>query len=323
MNWIFQETGIINQYKEGLHFGTQPIRVLHEMNLFMFQNTNQNFINELTEAFDKYGFSNTINIVYGENPIKRTPYIKNDIKAIYLDETFLSYLWCISHSIYTIYIQTVEYPRANKTVGYAKHEISQCKIDKANEIFNYAKFIIKDFYKWDIDHMPNPEKYLAEDRDFIEQPSIFYTEAIKFILCHEYIHAIKHIDKIDINEYEESNFIEFEIEADYEAIELIKKGIFPSKENELAVHIGITIGLLSMFFFKQTTTQSKHPNKEDRFVTALDQLNLSENTPCWGIAIIGLKLWSEQFGLNLQFNLSLNDKEIFFQIIAQIKNKII
>ena len=57
MNWVFQDKGIINHYKENLHFGTQPIRVLHEMNLFMFQNTHPNFVNELTSSFEKNGFS--------------------------------------------------------------------------------------------------------------------------------------------------------------------------------------------------------------------------------------------------------------------------
>ena len=99
MNSIFQKTGIINQYKEGWHFDTQPIRVLHEMNLFLVQNTNQIFINKLTKAYDKYGFSKTFNIVYGENPITHTTYIKNDIITIYLHETFFQIITQIKNKI--------------------------------------------------------------------------------------------------------------------------------------------------------------------------------------------------------------------------------
>lgn len=321
MQWIFQDKGIINHYKEDRHFGTQPIRVLHYMNLFMFQNTHPNFINELNTAFDKHGFSKTVNIVYGETPIQHTPYIRNVDKSIFLDETFLSYLWCISHSLYTIYIQTVDYPRINKREGYEKYEVSQQKIDNAYMLFDYAKSLIKVFDKWDIDSMPNPEKYLAENRDFVEQPNIFYTEAMKFILCHEYIHAIRHIDKINGGLHEQSHYIEYEKEADYKAIELMKQGIFPSKINELAVHIGITIGLLSMFFFSPKTLSSKHPNAEDRLVIALEQLQLNDTSPCWGIALIGFKLWSDQFGLGLTLNTSLSDKQAFYDVVSQIKQR--
>lgn len=319
MNWVFQDKGIINHYKEALHFGTQPIRVLHHMNLFMFQNTHPNFINELIAAFDKHGFSKTVNIVYGETAIERTPYLRNADKAIFLDETFLSYLWCISHSLYTIYIHTVNYPTINKFVGYTKHPISQEKIDKAYQLFDYSKYLIKHFDKWDIDTFPNPEKYLAEDRDFIEQPNIFYTEAMKFILCHEYIHAVRHIDKINAGQHEISHYIEYEKEADHEAIELMKKGIFPNKINELAVHIGITIGILSMFFFRPNTAATKHPNTEDRLVNALAQLELPNDTPCWGIALVGLKLWSDQFGLNLTWDANLTEKQAFEVVVEQIK----
>lgn len=318
MNWISQDKGIINQYNEKIHVGTQPIRVLHQMNLLMFQNTHPNFTKELFNAVEN-GFSKTVNILYGETKIQHTPYIRNIDKSIFLDETFLSYLWCISHSLYTLYIQTIDYPRVNQLVGHNKYEVSNKNIEKAYELFNYAKYLIKEFDKWDIEKLPNPEKYLAENRDFIEQPNIFYTEAMKFILCHEYIHAIRHIDKINEGQYECSHFIEYEKEADYKAIELMKQGIFPSKINELAVHIGITIGILSMFYFKPTTSATKHPNTEDRLVKALEQLELDNTSPCWGIALIGFKLWSEQFNLNLNWDTSLSEKDAFAEVIKQIK----
>jgi hypothetical protein len=319
MDWIFQTTGIINHYKPELHYGSQPIRVLNSMNLFMFQNTHPDFISELTEAFSKHGFSKRVNVVYSEGPIQRTPYIIAESKEICLDETFLSYLWCICHSVYTIYVQTIDFPRVNAFVGYQKYIISQDKISKAYDLFDYAKLLIRHFDKWDINTMPNPERYFAEDRDYVEQPNMFYTEAMKFILCHEYTHAIKHIDKINSGRVDLSSYVEFEEEADYNAIELMKKGIYPTGRNALTIHIGITIGILSMFFFKPTTVGTKHPNTEDRLATALEQLNLDEESPCWGIALIGLQLWSDQFELKLQWNNHLTDKQAFYEILRQIK----
>lgn len=317
MRFLLQRTGIIDQYKEH-HLGTQPIRVLNNMNLYMFMNTHPGFNSELITAIEKHGLAKKIDIKYGESRIERTPYIDGDNKAITLDETFLSYLWCVCHAIYVIYVQTVDFPRVNKIAGFDKYPISPELLAKANELFDYAKSLISVFDKWDVENMPNPERYLAENRNYIEQPNMFYTEAIKFILCHEYVHAIRHIDKIKAGDYEHSHYIEFEREADYEAIELMKKGI-GAKSPAHPVPIGVTLGILSMFFFKSNTKALRHPNTEDRLVQALVQLQLDDDSPCWGLALVGLKLWSEQFGLSLHWNLLLPDKEAFYEVVGQIK----
>ncbi|WP_430467973.1 hypothetical protein [Winogradskyella ouciana] len=319
MEWIFKSTGEINHYNPHIHEGTQPIRVLNHMNVHMFINTHPNFAEELKKAINENGLSSKINIVFGETRIERTPYIRNDNKSIYLDETFLSYLWCICHTVWTVYIQEIDFPRCNSLNGKEVYKIDAQITEKAYDLFDYAKSLIVSYSKWDVDKMPNPEKYQAEYRDFIEQPNGFYTEAIKFILCHEYIHAIKHIDEINAGEYENSHFIEFEKEADYEAIELLKKGIFPNRINQIAVHVGITLGILSMLYFRPNTDAPRHPNTEDRLVVALNQLELSDDSPCWGIALIGMDLWAKQFDLGINWNTELNEKEAFEDFIAQIK----
>ncbi len=319
MNWILQTQGLINHYNAELHVGNQPVRVLQHMNTYMFTNTHVDFFKELTKAIEEHGFSKTIHINYGDTMIEHSPYIRNADKSIHLDETFISFLWCVCHTVYTLYIQEIDYPRCNKLRGFEYYKVEQDKIDKANDLIAYAKSLIVDFTEWNKDELPNPEKYLAQNRDFIEQPNCFFTEAMKFILCHEYTHAIKHVDQINSGEIETSHYIEFEEEADFDAIELMKKGIYPSKMNELAIQIGITLGILSMFYFKATTTSTKHPNTEDRLVSALKQLELEDHSPCWGIALIGLNLWIEQFNLSYEWDKSLSDKDGFYSLIEQIK----
>ena len=95
------------------------------MNIYMFQNTNPEFARELEKAIKSEQISKTINIVYGETPIQSGPYIKTSNRQVYLDETFLSYLWCISHSLYTIYIQEIDYPKCNSIAGFNKYEIDK------------------------------------------------------------------------------------------------------------------------------------------------------------------------------------------------------
>lgn len=319
MAWIFQTTGEINHYDPDIHQGTQPIRVLHHMNIYMFQNTHPAFAAELSKAFEENGLSSIVNVAYGETHIEKTPFIGNADKTIHLHETFLSYLWCICHSIYTLYVQTVDFPRCNKRNGNEAYVINPDIIRNAEELFAYAKSLIVTYSPWDKDSMPNPEKYLAEHKDFIEQPNGFYTEAIKFILAHEYIHAIKHIDEINKGDYDNSHFIEFEKEADFGAIEILKKGIFASRINEIAVHTGITLGILSMLYFRPNTSSLRHPNTEDRLVDALNQLELKDDSFCWGIALIGLDLWAKQFSLGLTWKMELIEKEAFEDLISQIK----
>jgi Peptidase U49 len=179
--------------------------------------------------------------------------------------------------------------------------------------------LIAIFVPWDKDNLPNPERYLAIDKDFVEQPNIFYTHALNFIFAHEYIHALKHVDEIMNNSKEKSYYVESEKEADFDAIELMKKGIFHLKTNYLSVHIGITIAILSMLFFRPRTSGNKHPNIEDRLTSAFSQLKIEDSSPCWGIALIGIELWAEQFGLNLTWDKKLSDKDAFKKIINDVK----
>lgn len=319
MDWIFQNTGLINRFNPNIHKGEQPIRVLHHMNIWMFQNTHPNFPNELSLAFDKNGLSKTVDIVYGENKVKG-PFIRVQNKRIVLQETFLSYLWCVTHSIYVIYVLKIEQPKINQRAGKEFYSKNEEDLNNAEELFEYAKSLISTYAKWDKKSQPNPEIYLAEKRDLIEQPNCFYTEAVKFILCHEYTHGIKHLDVLNSGEEVElSGYINFEKEADSDAIDLMLKGIFPNKINELPIQIGITIGLLSMFFFKATTENKIHPNTEDRLVDALEQMEISDNHYAWGIALVGLRLWDEQFGLDFKWTIDKTDKEQFYDLIEQIK----
>lgn len=321
MNWIFQNTGLINRYNANINIGNQPIRVLHHMNLWMFQNTHPDFPNELSLAFDKNGLSKTIDIVYGDSKVQG-PFIRVQNKRIVLQETFLSYLWCITHSVYVIYVLKIEQPKINQQVGKEVYPENEEDLKKAEELFDYAKSLIVTYAKWDKETLPNPEIYLAQKRDLIEQPNCIYTEAVKFILCHEYTHGIKHLDILNSGkEIELSGYKKFEKEADSNAIELILKGIFPNRINELPIQIGITIGLLSMFYFKATTENKIHPKTEDRLVDAVEQMQISDNHDVWGIALVGLRLWDEQFGLDFKWKFEKTDKEQFYDLIKQIKEK--
>jgi len=323
MNWIFQKSGLINHYNPEIHQGTQPVRVIHHMLLFMFQNTHSNFIFELSEQVNNKKVDNELNLIIGEDAIisskKNTPRITSTDRKIEIHETFLSYLWCITYSIYVLYLETIDFPRINKKDGKNTYPINEENINKARELFDYGKSLIISYSVWNKENLPNPEIYFAEKRDYIEQTNCYYTEAVKFILCHEYTHAKLHIDQLSSN-LNNSHFLEFEKEADNNAIDMLLQGKF--RINSHAIEIGIIIGLLSMFYFAPSTKGTKHPNSEDRLSNALERLNVEEDNHVWGIACLGLKLWAVQFNLSFDWGSNFSSyKELYYEIINQIKEK--
>lgn len=331
-SWVFQSKGSINHYNKMIHLGTQPVRVIHHMLHEMFRNSYPGFHKELLEQIEAGKVDNELNMIFSEEPIMmdrntfRTPRINMETRKIELHETFLSYLWCITYSVYVIYIETIDYPKHNKINGDDYYRVNQKNIEDAKNVFNYARYLIADFETWDKNALPNPEIYLAEKRNYVEQTNLFYTEAVKFILCHEFTHLKMHAHQIT-GETPDSNFLIFEEEADNNAIDTLRKGIGMFKGifaegHKLAVEIGIVFGILSMFFFSATTTGKRHPNTEDRLINALERLEIEDDHVAWGIACIGLQFWDEQFGLSLKWSSQIiSFKQQYYEIVAQIKSQ--
>lgn len=174
------------------------------------------------------------------------------------------------------------------------------------------KYLIKDL-------LPNPERYNAVDRTYIEQTNILFTEGIKFILCHEVAHAKKHLDNLPDQDCP-SCFQEMEYDADNEAIDNILHG---ANGNEFILELGVVIGILSMIFFRSTTSGTKHPNVEDRLTNALNRMKANEDSIVWAFACIGLELWDEQFDLKFDWKAkgTITFRDLYFSIVEQIKSK--
>lgn len=307
--------------------GTQPIRVLFPIVIYMFQNTYREFSKDLMEAIAKGELNENLDIQYGEvsiwddqNGRYRTPCLLNDSREIQLHETFCSYQWCVTYAVYVLFLETIDFPLVNKSLGYEKHPITKENIEKAKEVFSYGKFIIALYEVWNRDELPNPETYMAEKRDYVEQTNIFYTESIKFILLHEYVHAIKHISGMP-QAPQNSYFLEMEKEADEVAMNMSLQG--KNELNSLAIECGSILGILSMIFFRETTTGTKHPNVEDRLTWALEKMQIGDNEYGWAMACIGLELWAEQWGLHFNWDLKgeIPYKYLYYDIVAQIKKK--
>ncbi|WP_142683552.1 phage exclusion protein Lit family protein [Chitinophaga polysaccharea] len=323
--WLWQQEGIIDHGKERKLSGTQPIRAVIAVTIHFFQNTNKEFFDQLVKLTTDGKLNRELDLQFGEVQIQetdtryRTPRIINDTRTIQLHETFLSYQWCITYAIYTLYVETIDYPKINAEHGKIVNPISPDKIEKAKEVFDYGRFLIRVFDQWDKDLLPNPERYNAADRNYIEQTNILFTEGIKFILCHEVAHAKKHLDNLP-DEDCPSCFQEMEYDADNEAIDNILQG---ANGNKFILELGVVIGILSMIFFRSTTNGTKHPNIEDRLTNALNRMKVNEDSIAWAFACIGLELWDEQFDLKFDWKAkgTITFKDLYFSVIGQIKSK--
>jgi len=330
MSWLTQEAGIINHYHPALVNWYQPVRVVHPMLIHMWQATNPDFFRDLVKQIQAGRVAKELRLLPGEVPIRRhdgtfwTPRLHNQTREIELHESFLSYLWCVTYAILVIYSETIDYPRINDEVGYEKYHVSQESIKQAREVFDYARLLVATYIPWDKTNLPNPETYLSEMRTYVERTSLFYTEAVKFILCHEFTHLKLHVEKMNA-ETSPSSFLDFEYEADNNVIDMMVRGKLQGPSalafaRNMAIDIGIVYGILAMFFFKATTTGTKHPNSEDRLTNALQRSQVDDEHYAWGFACVGLQLWDEQFGHNFQWGPDgISKKEQYFRIVEQIK----
>ena len=319
--WIFQSTGMIDHYNKGKQLGNQPIRVTHNVMLYLFIHDDNEFKKKIIDAVLSKGMNPQVSIIYGDIPLLGddgklcTPSVDKN-KKIDVHETYLSYTWIMTYVLFILYVETIDHPRLNDKLGFEVKKINHDEITRARDLFDYGKSLIVDFQEWDKSKLPNPEIYNAEKRDYPEQTNMYYVEAVRFALIHEFVHITKHIDKLKPEQSDEE-ILKMEIEADEESINIIMEGMEPGRE--IVYECGVVMGILSMFFVRYSTKGRKHPNLEERLVFAINKLNIKSDHQAYGMACIGLKLWNEQFGHNLRTNEKLSDKEQFDNLIEQIR----
>jgi hypothetical protein len=207
-------------------------------------------------------------------------------------------------------------------VGYAQYKINQENIEKARELFNYAKFLIVEYEEWDKKKLPNPEYYPVNLDTYIWQVNSLYSYAVVSFMCHEFTHLKYHAHQYD-KKLKDEDKIAFEKEADSNAIEILKKGLMEgyselADAQRLVVEDGIVLGIICMFYLTDKTSSKTHPALQYRLTNALESLPLENNENVWDMACLGLQLWDEQFNKKFVWNNKATSKEQYYDIIKQI-----
>lgn len=298
--------------------GTQPVRVLENNVLQFFEKTNKKFLAQLTSDVENLDLKAGIKYFNEETRLTEIAYI-NSNKQIHIQETFLSYIWCISYCLVTIFDIHVLLPRKNNNIDNNKNKLLE-KFD----FLKYGLSLINKFSEWNIDKFPNPQKYLKKDKLYIEKTNSVFLHAVNFVLCHEYSHfALGHVDKSIKLMFEgkeitpEDNKVD-EINADYKAIQLLLEHP-KTKIIKKNIEYGIVAGVCSLIFLDKIGKKNNYPDPEIRLKNALEQLTLKDNDLHWGLASLALKIWIDRQGETLHLPDVVDTyKECFYLIINEI-----
>ncbi|GAA4363847.1 hypothetical protein GCM10023185_32880 [Hymenobacter saemangeumensis] len=311
-------------YDSQAHKHTQPVRVLYQNLKHWFKNTYPQFqTEELDKAIKNLGLHEEINVIDREDKVAM-PAGVGTFKIITIQETFLSYLWCISYSLLFIYDKQIHEPKINPDFELTD-DLTE-KLSKAHSLFKYGLSLLKSYNYWDIEDLPNPEYYDELDDEYIEKANGVYVNAVNFILLHELAHvSLGHIDN-DISHEENGTkaeaqeILDGEYEADAFAFERIVKGA-SYLTNQSTVAAGVVTGLCSFLFFTTTLKGGDHPDPDERLKIALDKLNLQPEDNLWGVSCLAFKLWAMATGIELNWPPIVDTYQDLFNLTVQTLNK--
>jgi hypothetical protein len=293
------------------HKGHLPVRVLQHNIISQFENTTTIFLQKALDTVKTMGLNTeivyTINHSAFEGDKVKGPFVCNQSNEVHIHETFLAYLWCMTYSlyIYTDLIITEQFDSDDERKLLA------------DSTFDYAMGLIDAYSDWDKANIPNPEVYKSEHAADIEKANELFLFGFNFVLCHEYSHVdLGHCKAATEGPLPDLVKKELELEADANAINLFIDGIDTS--NESATKYGVVIALSSLLFFDSKVSKKLHPDSDIRVMNALCQFAIDENDTSWLIACAALRLWSNRFSLDLDWEEKSSFKRLYDYLSAQL-----
>lgn len=298
--------------------GMMPIRVLQYNLLHDFTNLNPDFA-EYSKSMIKDGrIKADIRLDCTESQVQ-SPMAGSD-DHIYINEAFLTYMWCCCYGIAIIHSEQNQKMHDNYQSGSEVSVIDMDVVRKAFKVFEYGQSLLKGYSKWD-KTLPNPETLDPKIQVLTEKANGLHLAAMKYVLAHEFAHIeLNHSTRSTpgMSSLEQSTV--FEREADARAIELVLQG--QNDHNKDTIRFGILIGLCSLLFFSSSTIVPGYPNTDDRIEIYLKEINPSPLDPMWALTVLAYKLWDQFNGIGLKFEEGLeSQKELYHSIKLQIEQR--
>ena len=312
-----QEIRMKKSLKKDTHTGDQPIRVLKHNLTTRLVKRNEEYIKSL---LSDHKLNEAIKYHVKDAPLadNQLPFIdRNGI--INLHESYLSYVWIVCYYFFVVHEEGVVKPEQLKRGIPIEKEQNVQLLKDAEELFQYAKLLIRVYDLWDKETLPNPEYFDEETEEgwYIMRTNDLFVEVMNFILYHETAHAeLQHLEKIAKNKLVKEQYKPLEIEADTRAIELILSNCRNRNHSE----ISIIIGLASILFFKSNLKGGdKHPDVNQRLDNAISLINPKDDSSIWTMLGLFMITWNKQFSLGIKEKKSYdNYKELYYDLVTQV-----
>ncbi len=317
-----------SNYNPDLHQGTQPVRVLEENLRVAFHTIHPQFVQQIENEVEAGRLRRTIRYRIGDEPIDFSMPCLNGDGEIMLQESFLSYLWCISYALLTVNFFGMEKPLlAGKPIGSLDVTGDDCT--EAFCVLEYGLLLKSLFKPWPID-LTNPQFYpgpigglMTDADDLIPKANDVFLKAMEFIFCHEFAHAqLNHIGEIKDMTQEEilQSSKQREYAADARAMELV----FDSKDGRgdlVRSSAGVIAALAAILLFSSRISSTTHPDQDDRMKTLLYMRNLDNNDQLWAFAVLAFWLFARKYQLPINWETRVTSlRECFDVLMLQFKN---
>ena len=284
-----------------------PIEVLTGNIIHAFENANPLSLNAHLNATESGLIARQIDYDNGCDKVKTT-HAKKESREIYLQETYLSYLWSLIYSILVMYEEGVQKPLINNQFT-GVIDSSNPLLYRARCLYEWAISLPTEYSHWD-EQLPNPRNHLNDkERFYAERANGIYQDAVAYNLFHEFAHLTLGHDAyfdetppIDMTESQKADRIQIENEADSFAFNMLIDSGAPDRERlakGLAVIIA-NIGSLLVVNSPSNLSQSTHPDLDDRLHRALMSLNLEEEINQfygWYLGCLAIRLFVIKHGL--------------------------
>lgn len=265
----------INLKDQEINIMGTPITVLWGNIINRFETIQPDMLNEHYRAVKQGQISKAINYDNAKEKVK-TPHSNIKSRSIYLQETYLSFLWANIYSIFVIHEEGIQKRMIEGTWnGIIQYEASL--LQRAKKLFLWSTSLVDEFSDWDTT-LPNPSIYTNDEENFfVEKVNGIFQDAVTFLMFHEYAHLTLGHDKY-FNEKtkKEDNtvaslFIELEKDADDIALDIVGK-------EQISSIVAVVFVITSSLLIEPTqnqTLQIKHPTTDNRLFNIFQKLQFT------------------------------------------------
>jgi hypothetical protein len=306
--------------------GTQPVRALQHNIVHVLENTRADFVGEIKDIVLQHGLRQGIHYEEGKIPIlvfddqgRPVDYLTASVnrrQEVVLHETFLSYLWCISYALITLFEEGNLRPARGLPPSNPSHD----HVGRARQVFAYGFSLIQEFTVWN-PTLPNPERPVVEDQHFIEKANGVFCEAATFVLLHEIAHVARGHTRQLGRSITDQESIAHEREADEWAI---RKGFIGTAgvTNQFTKQVGVTAGVCAMMLLSRSLHGGDHPDIDERLTAAVTLLELADDSAVWAIALLGLRLWQQAYNQDIHWPPDGGSpKEYFLETMTELRRR--